>query len=174
MIFHGIECFLFLFVLSRFSMCIHSVSHFFFFPLSRSLLFIVFLCISRYILDSVHILSAFSTIIFPFAILCFYCLLLCFFSTFFRLLDSFFLEDSVLLDDIGKTHYVRFCYRRLTLYVFFCTSSGMGNLYVNVWTFASRKCKAATNPFSWYLYKMFIFFANLRFSTTTNNTFKKM
>lgn len=108
-----------------------------FFLLLYSRLYLSFFVYFRYaILDSVHILSAFSNIIFPFAVLCFYCLLLLLFFTFFTLLlVSFFLGISFYLTILVRRIMCVFCYRRLTLGFFFfpfCTSCGMGNLYVNI------------------------------------------
>lgn len=116
------------FSLSFFFLYMHSLSvayflcRIFFSRLFFRLYLSFFVCFRYAIIDSVHILSAFSTIIFPFAVLCFYCLLLFFFLGFFFVFRCQFFVGFRFPYDIGKTHYVRFCYRRLTLALFFCNT----------------------------------------------------
>lgn len=111
------------FFISHFSLSIPCVAYFLF----RLFVFIYrFLCVFRYaILDS-YSLCVFDNIFFfgcffIFLLSCVAVALVVFFSTF-----SFSLVSSAIC--IGKTHYVRFCYHRLTRS--FCTSCGKGNLYV--------------------------------------------
>lgn len=84
--------------------------------------------------DSVHILAAFSTIIFPFVVLCFYCLLLffvvVFFFLFFRVIFLFFffismvglcfsIEISFLLVILVRRIYMRFfCFHQSTIFFY--------------------------------------------------------
>lgn len=163
MIFHGIECSLF-----SSSLHVHSphtfffASLFFFLFFSRPYLspfFSVCVFLLCHLRDSVHILAAFSTIIFPFVVLCFYCLLLFFVVVFFLVFSCFFYfygwslffyRDFVSVSDIGKTHLYAFFLLSPIDYLFLSRRK-ISNLYVSVHFDAAsfRFAKlVSTNPFS--------------------------
>lgn len=136
-------CFFF-FVLFFLSLCAFSVSYTFFLALFLVRLYLSFLCVFSLcaIFDSVHILSAFLTIIFPFAVFMFLLSFVVIFSTFFFChvvaVLSFLKIAFFLTIYIGKTHYV--CVFVITDWLssalfFSCfavyTSCRMGNLYTN-------------------------------------------
>lgn len=133
MIFHGIECSLFFF-LSTCAFTAYFLFRFvvvFFFSSFLVLIYRLFFSVCVFLLchlrDSVHILAAFSTIIFPFVVLCFYCLLLFFVVVFFFLFffhfygrSPFFYRDFVSVCDIGKTHLYAFffCFHQSTIFFY--------------------------------------------------------